>query len=435
MKIDTQAQQKFSASELNGLEYDKKGQLHFMGQNVAVLASDFASPLYVYSADLIRSALGELKAALDPIRHLICYAVKANSNLAVLKLLREAGCGADIVSGGELYRATKANIPPQSIVFSGTGKTAAELKMALEAGILLFSVESEAELVLLSRLSEGLGLKAQVSLRVNPALKLSTQSHPYISTGQEHDKFGMPFHQVIDLYRRACQWKGITIRSLGCHIGSQILDPSIFGKAAELLAQLASQLQSEGFIWEYVDMGGGLGVSYDGVEKALSLESYVRHISAHLPLKQTTLILEPGRFLLANAGILITQVLLRKSNGKKDFYVVDAAMNDLMRPALYQAHHTVLAHCQSRAESNSILNADLVGPVCESGDFFARDRKLPAFAAQDYAVICSAGAYGFSMSSNYNSRCRAAEVLIDGEQVSLVRKRESYADLISLERA
>ena len=405
-----------------------------MGQDTAALACNFDTPLYVYSADLIRSSLKELKSALGPIRHLICYAVKANSNLGILGLMRKEGCGADIVSGGELYRAQKAQIPAQSIVFSGTGKSAAELKMALEAGILLFSVESEAELRLLSSLAEGLALEAQVSLRINPALERRASSHPYINTGQEHDKFGIPFHQLLELYKQARQWKGIKICALGCHIGSQILDPSVFGSAAQLLAQAAAQLQKEGFVWEYADLGGGLGISYDGLEKEPSLKSYVQNITKHLPLKQVTLILEPGRFLLGNAGILITQVLLKKSNGKKDFYVADAAMNDLMRPSLYQAYHAVLPYYQSRAKAASALDADLVGPICESGDFLARGRKLPAFEAQDYAVICSAGAYGFAMSSNYNSRCRAAELLIDSGQISLIRQRESYADLTRLEQ-
>ena len=414
-----------------GLEYGRDAQLYFMGHKIASLAQSFGTPLYVYSADLIRSSLASLKTALGDRPHLICYSVKANSNLSIIKLMRELGCGADIVSGGELYRCLQSRLSADGIVFSGVGKSGLEIKEALEAGILLFSVESEAELMLISQIADGLGMRAKVSLRVNPSVEADT--HPYISTGREHDKFGISHTKIIDLFKKASHWKGIQICGLACHIGSQILDVSAFGNASKVLASIGMQLERLGFLWEYLSLGGGLGIDY-GDGKEPSVNDYVRSILNEVPLKSTKIILEPGRFLLGNAGILISQVILQKSNGGKKFYVVDAGMNDLLRPALYKSKHKILSHCiLSESQRQNTSPADLVGPVCESGDFFAQNYHLPRLNAGDYVVICSAGAYGFSMSSNYNSRCRGAELLIDGNFSYLIRRREKYEDLVRLE--
>ena len=413
------------------LHYDPNGRLHFDGQDIALLAESFGTPLYVYSSNLILSSFSSLQESLNGISHIICYSVKANSNLSLLELMGKQGGGADIVSGGELYRARRAGIPAHRIVFSGTGKSEEELEMALRENILLFSVESEQELLLLSRLAKRMGLVAQVSLRVNPALEAET--HPYISTGRENDKFGIPHKEILPLYERARDWEGIHICGLSCHIGSQIMDLSIFGSGAKILRELADLLIAKGFSLKYLDMGGGLGITY-GEEKAPIFRDYVKvlleEFSPILKKASAVLILEPGRSIVGLAGILITKVLFTKNNAYKNFYIVDAAMNDFFRPVLYQASHPVWPHLRSRSLDS---NADLVGPICETGDFFLRDSPLPAFEVGDYAVIGGVGAYGFVMSSNYNSRLRSAEVLIEGDYPKLVRRRESYKDLLRLE--
>ena len=415
----------------SGLHYSKKGQLHFANQEIASLADRFSTPLYVYSADLIQGSLLALQESLAEIKHLVCYSVKANSNLSILRLIGNCKGGVDIVSGGELYRAQKSNIPANRIVFSGTGKTAQELEMALRAGILLFSVESEQELLLLAALAQKMQVVAKVSLRINPAIEADT--HPYISTGRKGDKFGISYGQVLPLYERVRNIKSICICGLACHIGSQITDLMAFRSAARALLDLTKLLGSRGFCLQYLDLGGGLGISYQE-EKPPTIQSYVQTIldelSSILRENKVTLILEPGRSIVGMAGILVTKLLFIKNNGHKNFYIVDAAMNDLMRPALYQAHHPIWSHLNTRESGPEV---DLVGPICETGDFFARNIKLPLLETGDYVVIGCTGAYGFSMSSNYNSRSRAAEVLIQDGTARLIRRRESYADLVRLE--
>ena len=414
-----------------GLEYNQKGMLSFGGHDISSLAERFSTPLYVYSADLIRKSLQSLQKELKNISHLICYSVKANSNLSILRLMAEEGCGADIVSGGELYRSSHAQVDPKRIVFSGMGKTLEELEAGIHAGILFFSVESETEIFWLSKLAQKLGKEARISLRINPSVEAKT--HPYITTGREHDKFGIPSSEIPKVYERTKNLKGIHICGLGFHIGSQITDTSAFVRAAKVLSQTADKLKKKGFSLEYVDVGGGLGIDYKENQSLPSVKNYIKSLLAEIPLRNAMLILEPGRFLVGNAGILITQVLFEKNMEGKPFYIVDAAMNDLLRPSLYHAHHEILSHKYIPKKGKSALG-NIVGPICESGDFFARDRALPNFSSGDYAVICSCGAYGFAMSSNYNSRRRAAEVLLEKENASLIRRRENYEDLLLLER-
>ncbi len=438
-----------------GLLYDEEGRLCFGESKFLVedLALEFGTPLYVYSASLIQGALrefyGALKSQAGGRSFLICYSVKANSNLSILRLIQKEGAGADIVSAGELHRCRKAGIDPQKIVFSGVGKSPEELEYGLKEGILLFSVESADELFLLDKLARRHGIQARVSLRINPDLTAST--HPYISTGGRKDKFGIPSEEILDIslrFREKCQEKdreksqkksqdskgdtgGVEICGLGFHIGSQILDTSSFEQAATILCELRSSLQKSGFSIRYLDVGGGIGIRYKD-EKTPAIKDYLTCLFRKLPQDaDLNLLFEPGRFIIGNAGILITKILLSKNNRGNKIYVCDAAMNDLMRPALYQSYHEILAHRKERGKCNS----SLVGPICESGDFFANERLLPSFEQGDYAAICSCGAYGFSMSSNYNSRLRLAEVLIQGNKAKLIRQRERYEDLLSLEES
>ena len=430
-----------------GLLYDEEGRLCFGGSKFPVegLALEFGTPLYVYSASLIQDALrefyGVLKSQAGKRSSLVCYSVKANSNLSILRLIQKEGAGADIVSAGELYRCRKAGIDPQKIVFSGVGKSPEELEYGLKEGILLFSVESADELFLLDKLARRQKVQARASLRINPDLTAST--HPYISTGGGKDKFGISSDDVLDIglhFREQAQERsrdskgdtgGVEICGLGFHIRSQILDTSSFEQAATILCGVWSSFQGAGFSIHYLDVGGGIGIRYKD-EKTPSIKDYLTCLLSKLPQDaDLTLLFEPGRLIIGNAGILITKILLSKNNRGNKIYVCDAAMNDLMRPALYQSYHEILAHRKERGECNS----SLVGPICESGDFFANERVLPSFEQGDYAAICSCGAYGFSMSSNYNSRPRSAEVLIQGNDAKLIRHRERYEDLLSLEES
>ncbi len=413
-----------------GLSYNKQGALHFAKQDLTLLAERYGTPLYVYSADLITSALAALRKAFAQAGReaLICYSVKANSNLSILQLLQEAGCGADIVSGGELYRAAKAQFHPKRIIFSGTGKSLEELEEAVELGILLFSVESEEELFLLHEL--GLQRKQQipVSLRINPALEAAT--HPYIATGRKHDKFGIALENIEALYKEAVQMPGLAPAGLGLHIGSQILESSAFASASHIVGELARRIKGRQWPLSYIDLGGGLGICYQN-EKPPTWEDYVQAVLPGLTgLEDCQLLLEPGRSIVGNAGILLGKILGVKTNSAKSFYIGDVAMSDLIRPSLYKAYHAILP-CKEGAAIGP--NADLVGPVCETGDFMAQDRALPLFKKGDYFALCSAGAYGFVMASNYNSRPKAAELLIDKNGARLIRKRESYADLVAKE--
>ncbi len=401
------------------------------GADLSALAERFGTPLYVYSADAIQTRVGLLQAAFAALPTTLCYAVKANSSLAVLKLLGGLGCGFDIVSGGELERVVRA--APEAlgrVVFSGVGKQAWEIDAALAADILLFNVESEAELELLAGRAKFLGKTARIALRVNP--DVFAETHPYISTGLREHKFGIAIERARDVYRRAAALAGIDVAGVSVHIGSQIRDVEPFAESLQRVRSLVEELRSDGFDIRYIDGGGGFGVEYGNAlfDAAASVAAYAAAIRSALDGLGVHLLLEPGRFLVAQAGALLTRVLYTKQNGTKHFVITDAAMNDLIRPALYQAHHEILPVI---LDDRPDQTADIVGPVCETGDFFARDRTTPELRAGDLAVLLDAGAYGMSLASNYNTRGRPAEVLVEGGEARLIRRRETLDDLLAAE--
>lgn len=391
------------------------------------IAAEVGTPFYVYSKEDLSVQYNKFNDAFDGGDRLICFAVKACSNIGILALLGSLGAGADIVSGGELFRALKAGIDPQKIVFAGVGKREDEIRAALDAGILMFNVESDGELALISQVALSMGKTAKISIRVNP--NVDPKTHPYISTGLKKNKFGIPVEKVKNEYRRAASMGGIDPAGVHCHIGSQLLDVSPFRDTAAIMADLIRGLRTEGINIRHLDMGGGLGVSYDGKEAPTHAE-YAAAIREGLGGLAISLIFEPGRNICANAGALVTKVLYSKDSGTKTFKVVDAAMNDLMRPALYDAYHSVVP---VDVDDSSVL-ADIVGPVCETGDFIARDRNVADVAAGGLYAVMSAGAYGMSMASNYNSRTRPPEILVDGEDYHIIRRRETYEDLVGCER-
>jgi diaminopimelate decarboxylase len=403
------------------------GVLHCEGVSLERIATTWGTPCYVYSRAALTVAYQAYEQALAGHPHLICYAVKANSNLAVLNLLARLGAGFDIVSGGELARVLAAGGDPGKVVFSGVGKTEAEMRAALKAGILCFNVESESELVHLNRVAGEVGRTARISLRINP--DVDARTHPYIATGLKESKFGIPYAQAYDLYQRAADMPHLQVTGVDCHIGSQLLDTDPFVQALERILTLADRLAEAGIRLEHIDMGGGLGVRY-GEETPPAVSDYTKVLLRQLAGRGEHLIIEPGRSLVANAGVLITRVLYLKHGESRDFAVVDAAMNDLMRPSLYDAWHDVQP---VRTHPGSTRRYQIVGPVCESGDFLARDRDL-ALTEGDLLVIGSAGAYGMSMSSNYNTRPRAAEIMVDGAEAHVVRARERIAELFAGER-
>ena len=399
--------------------------------SLEALARRYGTPLYVYSADQIVERLRLFQQALAGRDHLVCYAVKANSSLAVLKLLAGRGAGFDIVSGGELERV-KAAAPEavERVVFSGVGKTAAEIDLALNTGILQFNVESEAELGLLAGRAKKLKRKARFALRVNPDVFADT--HPYISTGLREHKFGIDIRQAKRIYLSVTGNRWLEAYGVSVHIGSQIRSAAPFGAAMERVHKLVAQLRSDGIVLKAIDAGGGLGIDYHGgvFDAAGKVAEYTAAIEQALQGFEGRLLLEPGRFLVAQAGVLLTRVLQVKQNGKKTFVITDAAMNDLIRPALYQAHHEIVP---VRRRAGRPRTVDVVGPVCETGDFFARDRKLAPVEPGDLVALLDAGAYGMAQSSNYNSRPRAAEVLVEGAKARLIRRRETVADLLAPE--
>ena len=400
------------------------GNLFIERTSLAAVASQFGTPCYVYSKAAISNNFLAYQSALAEKEHLICYAVKANSNIAVLQTLAQLGAGFDIVSIGELERVLRAGGDPAKVVFSGVAKTASEMQRALELGIHCFNVESEAELELLNSTAASCDLVAAVSLRVNP--DVDAQTHPYISTGLKENKFGIDINLAAQVYQRAAQMAHINVVGVDCHIGSQLVDIAPFVAALERLLALVDELAQLGITLQHIDIGGGLGVRYEQ-EQPPTPQSYMSAILPLLKGRSETLVLEPGRSICANAGVMLTQVQYLKSNGEKNFAIVDAAMNDMIRPALYQAWMDIQPI--STGDSESAVY-DVVGPVCETGDFLAKDRSL-AISAGDYLCLMSAGAYGFVMSSNYNSRPRAPEVMVDGDQVHLVRRRETIADLLN----
>ncbi len=411
------------------------------GVRLGELAEEFGTPLYVYSAGQIRERYGMFAEAFAGRAHTVCYAVKANSSLAILRLLGEAGAGFDIVSGGELERVRRACAEAlRRVVFSGVGKQEWELDAALRAGILLFNVESEGEIGRLAGRAEELGVRARFALRVNP--DVFAETHPYISTGLREHKFGIEIGRARELYRMAARSPWIEAAGVSVHIGSQIRSVAPFGAAAERVVELLRELRSDGHAIRYVDVGGGLGVEYKlGLESggaelfdpAADVGRYAAAVEAALAgVEDVHLLLEPGRFLVAQAGALLSRVLEVKRNGTKLFAITDAGMNDLIRPALYGAHHEIVPVREPGA-GGARMTADVVGPVCESGDFFARDREMPEVGAGDLVAVLDAGAYGMSLASNYNSRGRPAEVLVEGGRARLIRRRETMEDLLATE--
>lgn len=403
------------------------GELYCEEIPVRKIIEKYGTPLYIYSAKTIKRHFKVFDSAFTNIKHITCYSVKANSNLSILALLKKEGAGADVVSGGELKRALKAGISPEKIVFSGVGKTPEEMELGLRAGILMFNVESAEELEVLGEVAQRLKIKAPFALRVNP--NVDPKTHPYISTGLRKNKFGLPEEEVIPLYLKARENLYLQPIGIDAHIGSQLTQISPFVEAVRRLKELWQELTLRGFELKYFDLGGGLGIVYDAEEPPLP-EEYSASIVNELKDLPLTLILEPGRVIVGNAGILVTKVLYTKSNREKNFIIVDAGMNDLIRPAFYQAYHKIIP-LEDREEEEIV--ADIVGPICESGDFLAKERKIPKVKRGDYLVVMSAGAYGFVMSSNYNSRPRAAEVLVDGSEAFLIRRRETIEDFLALE--
>jgi len=418
----------------SGLLKRGRQSLHCDAVPVEKLAKKFGTPLYVYSASTIRNRFQAFDRAFGDFPHTICYSVKANSNLHILKMLAALGAGFDVVSGGEIERVLHASKKAASkIVFSGVGKTAEEMDLALRAGILLFNVESESELSLLADRAARLKTKAPIALRVNPDVPANT--HPYISTGLHKHKFGVPVDAARVIYRHAAANKHLDVAGVSSHIGSQITDVAPFAAAVSRLVELAGSLRRDGMNLRYLDAGGGLGISYQEAtslaEFSAHASSYARAVTAPLSGTGLHLLLEPGRSIVGPTGALITRVLYRKGNNGKRFLVVDAGMNDLIRPSLYGAHHDIVPVARSNGRKKQTF--DVVGPICETGDFFARDRELPAVDEGELLAILDTGAYGMSISSNYNTRARAAEVLVDGRSVRQIRRRETLKDLLRTE--
>lgn len=402
----------------------KHGELYAEDAPLSRIAAEYGTPCYVYSRAALTDAFRRFDAGFAGHDHLVCYAVKANPNLAILNLFARLGAGFDIVSGGELARVLAAGGDPGKVVFSGVGKTEAEMRAALEAGIFCFNVESEAELERLSVVASELGKRAPVSLRVNP--NVDAKTHPYISTGLKNNKFGVAYEQAVALYRRAAELPNLDVHGIDCHIGSQLTELSPFLDALDRVLVLVDQLEAAGISMRHLDIGGGIGICYTD-ETPPDFGEYARAILQKLAGRNFKLVMEPGRALVGNAGALLTRVEYLKHGETRNFAIVDAAMNDLMRPALYDAYHDIQA---VRPRDGAAQVYEIVGPVCESGDFLGHDRSL-ALAQGDTLAILSAGAYGMSMSSNYNTRPRAAEVMVDGDRVHLVRKREAVAQLFA----
>src|SRR5919106_963665 len=394
------------------------------------IAQEVGTPAYIYSLATLKRHYRVFDEAFAKVPHIVCFSVKANSNLALLRTFAKEGSGFDIVSGGELFRALKAGGDPKKIVFSGVGKKKEEIEYALATGILMFNVESEEELVALNDIAAGIGKKAPISLRVNP--DVDPQTHPYISTGMKKAKFGVDIKKSLETYKKAVSLSNIDVVGVDCHIGSQLTSVTPFvdalAKVREYLDRgLAGEMKKEGAQIRYLDLGGGLGINYHDETPPLP-DAYAKAIVEGLQGLDVTLILEPGRVIVGNAGILLTEVQYLKETETKKFVIVDAGMNDLIRPALYGSYQAIRPVVEGKAEA---IIADVVGPICESGDFFAKDREISRPRRSDLLAVMSAGAYGFTMASNYNSHPKAPEVLVDGDKYYVVRKRESLDDLIN----
>jgi diaminopimelate decarboxylase len=395
---------------------------------LAEIAGQAGTPCYVYSSRMVLERFAAYDEAFAGVPHTICYAVKANANLALLELLAKAGAGFDIVSGGELFRVLKAGGDPRKIVFSGVGKTTDEIGYALDRGMFSFNCESEPEIELIDSIARERGVKAHIAVRVNPDVDAST--HPYISTGLRDHKFGIDIAEVEGVYQRARALGNIVLDSVSCHIGSQLLDTTPLLEAIRKMLALVERLRAAGIAITHIDLGGGLGVPYRSGEVRPTIGAFIGELRELLGGHGLHAMVEPGRSIAGEAGVLLTRVLFRKRNGEKEFVIVDAAMNDLIRPALYQSHHEIAPLIRDARE---LIRADVVGPVCETGDFLARDREMPDMRTGDLLAICTAGAYGFAQASNYNSRPRPAEVLVEGSAWRTVRRRETYEDLIQPE--
>ena len=434
----------------------RDGKLYCEDVDLTLTAEQFGTPLYIYSAGTVLDHYARLDAALAPLDHLICYAVKANSNRAILKLLADAGAGFDIVSGGELFRALKAGADPAQCTFAGVGKTGEEIAYALEQRVYSFNVESEAELDYINEIASSKSQRAPIALRINP--DVAAETHAYISTGKSENKFGIGLDRAVQIYERASKMPGVTVRGVQMHIGSQITEAKPFAAGIEKVVPLVRELKSKYKI-QFFSIGGGMGIIYrralesgsgkwwhehDGEPSAFSVRDYANAIVPPLRELGVRILVEPGRFLVGNAGVLLTRVLYIKKTAQKKFAIIDAGMNDLIRPALYESFHQIVPVIQPGGASSvptqnvrddtevvpPTQKIDIVGPVCESGDFFAQDRKMPELRVGDLLAVMSAGAYGFVMASNYNSRPLPAEALVRGDQVALIRKRQTLDDLI-----
>lgn len=406
----------------------RAGELFAEDISVRALAAEYGTPLYIYSTATFKRHFQAFDSAFADLPHLTCFSVKANSNLCVLRLLSEQGAGMDIVSGGELFRALAAGVPARKIVYSGVGKRSGEIMEALLADILMFNVESLEEMHRINEIALEMGKIARISLRVNP--DVDPKTHPYITTGLNKNKFGLDIDQSQEAYELALSLPGIEPLGIDCHIGSQLTAIEPFLEALESIKIFYAKLKKIGVDIRFLDLGGGLGITYDQEEPPHPRE-FGKALVRELQGLDLTLILEPGRVIAGNAGILVTEVVYTKFTKSKHFVIVDAAMNDLIRPSLYQSFHRIDEVCPQQRPARKV---DVVGPVCESGDFLARDRDMPEVRSGELLAVFSAGAYGFSMSSQYNSRPRAAEVLVDGASAMLARKRETYSDLVALER-
>jgi diaminopimelate decarboxylase len=402
----------------------KNNELFCEETPIADIAEDVGTPFYLYSHATLIKHFRAFDDSFKGIRHLTCFSMKSNSNMAILRLFANEGGGVDIVSGGELYRALRAGVDHKRIVYSGVGKTVREMAYALESDILIFNIESEQELRLLNETAGGLGRKARIAIRVNP--DIDPQTHPYVSTGLRDNKFGIDIKKSVKQYSIAADLDHLVVTGISCHIGSQLIKVSPFVDALKRIKELRKRLEDNNIHISYLDLGGGLGITYHEEIPPLP-EEYASAIREEMGETDLTLILEPGRVLMGNAGILVTNVLYTKSSEGKNFIIVDAAMNDLMRPSLYGSYHGIQPIKMTGRKS---IKVDIVGPICESGDFLAKDREMESMRPGDLIAVMSAGAYGFSMSSTYNSRPRVAEVMVKGDRYYTIRAREDYEDLV-----
>ncbi|MEK7475452.1 MAG: diaminopimelate decarboxylase [Candidatus Coatesbacteria bacterium] len=414
---------------MNDAFRNRRGSLHCESVSLDLLARRHGTPLWVYSGGAIRGAVAEVREAFAAHRPLICYSMKANSSLAILRLMVAEGCGIEVVSGGELFRALRAGAHPDRIVFSGVGKTDDEIRAGLRAGILMFNVESEPELDAIARVARGLGRRARVEFRINPHVDAHT--HRYITTGTHENKFGIDWTMAEAVYVRAARLRCLEVAGIHIHIGSQITDPLPFAAALGRVEILLDRLERRGIVLRWRNIGGGLGIAYRPGQHRLNARHVASLLHHRLAARPMGLIVEPGRFLVGEAGALVTRVIHVKRGVRKNFAIVDAGMSDLIRPCLYEAHHEIVP---VQPRSGAPRRVDIVGPICESSDFLGLGRRLPPLRGGDLLAVLGAGAYGMAMSSNYNGRRRAAEVLVEGGRAMLVRRRETYLDLVRNDR-